>query len=203
MFLKKIGILNKIDFDLEEVGQPIPFNWGKCKLATVSFGHGITTTPLQLAKGYAIISNGGYDVTPTLIKQSKKKKKKKILEKGVSKKVNSALRKIVSTKEGTAELANILGYEVAGKTGTAQQVIGDGYSKVKINTFASIFPSTNPKFVLVVLLEDPKISKDYVYKFRNSNFSLKGTPFNTAGWTTVEIAGKIIEKIGPILATKY
>ena len=203
MFLKKIGILNKIDFDLEEVGQPIPFNWGKCKLATVSFGHGITTTPLQLAKGYAIISNGGYDVTPTLIKQSKKKKKKKILEKGVSKKVNSALRKIVSTKEGTAELANILGYEVAGKTGTAQQVIGDGYSKVKINTFASIFPSTNPKFVLVVLLEDPKISKDYVYKFRNSNFSLKGTPFNTAGWTTVEIAGKIIEKIGQILATKY
>jgi len=59
------------------------------------------------------------------------------------------------------------------------------------------------KFVLVVLLEAPKTSEDYVYKLRNSNFTLKGTPFNTAGWTSVEIAGKMIEKIGPILATKY
>ena len=203
MFLKKIGVLNKINFDLEEIGQPIPFDWGKCKLATVSFGHGITTTPLQLAKGYAIISNGGYDVDPTLIKKTKLQKKNKILKNGVSEKINSILRKIVSTKEGTAELANVPGYDVAGKTGTAQQVSGDGYSKIKINTFASIFPSTNPKFVLIVLLEDPKTSEDYVYKLRNSKFNLKGTPFNTAGWTSVEIVGKIIEKIGPILATKY
>ena len=203
LFLKKIGILNKIDFDLEEVGQPIPFDWGKCKLATVSFGHGITTTPLQIAKGYAILSNGGYDIDPTLVKKTNLQKKNQILKNGVSEKINTALRKIVSTKEGTAELANVPGYDVAGKTGTAQQVIGDGYSKVKINTFASIFPSINPKFVLVVLLEAPKTSEDYVYKSRNSNFTLKGTPFNTAGWTTVEIAGKMIEKIGPILATKY
>jgi cell division protein FtsI (penicillin-binding protein 3) len=69
-FLKKIGVLNKIDFDIEEVGEPIPFKWGKCKLATVSFGHGITTTPLQLAKGYAIISNGGIEINPTLIKKN-------------------------------------------------------------------------------------------------------------------------------------
>ena len=68
-FLEKIGVLNKIDFDLEEVGEPIPFRWGKCKLATVSFGHGITTTPLQLAKGYAIIANGGFDIKPSLIKK--------------------------------------------------------------------------------------------------------------------------------------
>ena len=202
IFLNKIGVLNKINFDIEEVGQPIQFDWGKCKLATVSFGHGITTTPLQLAKGYAIISNGGYNIDPTLVKK-KNLNKSKILKKGVSEKINSALRKIVSTKEGTAELANVPGYDVAGKTGTAQQVIGDGYSKVKINTFASIFPSTSPKYVLVVLLEAPKTSKDYVYNLRNSNFNLKGTPFNTAGWTSVEIAGKIIEKIGPILATKY
>ena len=76
LFLKKIGILNKIDFDLEEVGKPIPFDWGKCKLATVSFGHGITTTPLQIAKGYAILSNGGYDIDPTLIKKKNLQKKK-------------------------------------------------------------------------------------------------------------------------------
>ena len=78
-FLNKIGILKKIDFDIEEVGEPIPFRWGKCKLATVSFGHGITTTPLQLATGYSIISNGGFEIKPTLIKDSLKKYKKKEL----------------------------------------------------------------------------------------------------------------------------
>ena len=71
-FLEKIGILSKINFDIEEVGEPIPFKWGKCKLATVSFGHGITTTPLQLAKAYAIISNGGFTVEPSLIKNELK-----------------------------------------------------------------------------------------------------------------------------------
>ena len=69
-FLENIGILNKIEFDIEEVGQPISFRWGKCKLATSSFGHGITTTLLQLAKGYSIVANGGYDIKPTLIKKS-------------------------------------------------------------------------------------------------------------------------------------
>ncbi len=77
-FLNKIGILEKVDFDIEEVGQPISFRWGKCKLATTSFGHGITTTPLQLAKAYAIISNGGYDVKPTLIKVDNNRIKTKI-----------------------------------------------------------------------------------------------------------------------------
>ncbi len=204
-FLEKIGVLNKIEFDIEEVGQPLKFNWGKCKLATASFGHGITTTPLQLAKGYSIISNGGYSIRPTLIKNNLKSKeyKKRILKKGISEKVNPVLRKVVSTKEGTGEFANIPGYDVGGKTGTAQKIIKGVYSKSKINTFVAIFPISNPKFVLVTLLDEPKTSKDYVYKYRNKKGSFKGTPFNTAGWTSVEITGKIIEKIGPILATKY
>jgi len=203
-FLENIGILNKLEFDIEEVGTPIKFKWGKCKLATTSFGHGVTTTPLQLAKGYSIISNGGFSINPTLIKNDLiKKNKKRILKKGVSEKVNLALRKIVSTDQGTAEFANIQGYEVGGKTGTAQKIIKGNYSKAKINTFVAIFPTSKPKFVLVTLLDEPKISKNYVYKYRNKKGTYKGTPFNTAGWTSVEIAGKIIEKIGPILATKY
>ena len=204
-FLEKIGILNKINFDIEEVGTPIKFKWGKCKLATVSYGHGITTTPLQLAKGYSIISNGGFKINPTLIKNNSNKniKKERLLKKDVSEKVNIALRKIVSSEEGTAGLANVLGYEVGGKTGTAQKSFQGKYSKDKINTFVAIFPASKPKFVLLTLLDEPKISKDYVYNYRNKKGSYKGTPFNTAGWTTVEIAGKIIERIGPILATKY
>jgi len=87
-FLEKIGVLNRIDFDIEEVGEPIAFNWGKCKLATVSFGHGITTTPLQLAKGYSIISNGGFDIKPSLIKKDEdyNKTKKRIIKEGISEK---------------------------------------------------------------------------------------------------------------------
>ena len=205
-FLEKIGILNRIDFDIEEVGEPIPFKWGKCKLATVSFGHGITTTPLQLAKGYAIIANGGFQIKPSLIKKSFENNlnQKRIIKEGVSKKINKILRKIVTTKEGTAGFANIEGYEVGGKTGTAEKAIVGGYTrKAKVNTFASIFPISEPKYVMVVLLDEPKTSEDYIYKYKNKSRSYKGTPFNTAGWTSVEVAGKIIEKIGPILATKY
>ena len=205
LFLEKIGILNKIEFDIEEVGQPLDFIWGKCKLATSSFGHGITTTPLQLAKAYSIIVNGGYDIKPTLIKNDFKKsdQRNRILKEEVSKKINPILRKVVSTDEGTAHFADVEGYQVAGKTGTADKARYGGYSKDKINTFVSIFPASKPKYILLVLLDEPKPSKEYVYHYRDGRSPYKGNWRNTAGWTSVEITGKIIEKIGPILATKY
>ena len=199
-FLIRIGMLDKMKFDIEEVGNPLPFKWRDCKLKTVSYGHGITTTPIQLARGYAILSNGGYEVNPTLIKKRfDSSERKRILNNDTSYKINSILRKVVTN--GTASLSDVEGYEVGGKTGTAQIVENGKYTNKKINTFASIFPIS--KYVLVILLEDTKLSKDYVYKYRNKPGSFTGTPFNTAGWTSVEIAGKIIDKIGPILATKY
>ena len=205
LFLEKIGTLNKIEFDIEEVGQPLNFNWGKCKLATSSFGHGITTTPLQLVKAYSIITNGGYNIKPTLIKKNLNKSytKKRILNEEVSNKINPILRKVVSTDEGTAHFADVEGYQVGGKTGTADKARYGGYSKDKINTFVSIFPISKPKYVLLVLLDEPKPSTEYVYHYRDGRTPYKGNWRNTAGWTSVEITGKIIEKIGPILATKY
>ena len=205
-FLNDLGLLNTLDFDITEIGTPIKFKWGKCKLVTSAYGHGITTTLLQLAKGYSIISNGGYDIKPTLMLDKNKRdiRYQRIISEDTSATVNLALRKIVTTKEGTASFANIDGYEVAGKTGTAQKSIAGGYSKNKINTFASIFPASNPKYVLVVMLDEPKPNKDYIYEYKDgSGWKIKGTQFNTAGWTAVEVTGKIIEKIGPILATKY
>ena len=204
-FLEKVGVLNKIDFDIEEVGEPYPFKWGKCKLATVSFGHGITTTPLQLAKGYSIITNGGFDIKPTLIKRDEDniKNKNRIIKEGISEKLNLILRKIVTNKKGTAELANIDGYEVGGKTGTAQKTTLGGYSNLKVNTFASIFPTSKPKYALIVLLDEPKTNSEYIYYYKDGKQPTKGTPYNTAGWTSVEVAGNIIERIGPILATKH
>jgi cell division protein FtsI (penicillin-binding protein 3) len=201
-FLYDTGVLGKINFDIEEVGQPQPVTWGKCKLATASFGHGINTNLLQLTKGYAIISNGGYDVKPTLIKKETNVYKKTIITKATSQKINSILRKIVVT--GTAKLANVDGYEIGGKTGTANKTINGIYTNKKINTFASVFPISKPQFVFVVLIDEPQINNNYIYEYRDgSGFKLKGAPRNTAGWTSVEVAGKIIEKIGPILATKY
>ena len=203
LFLEKIGILNKINFDIEEVGSPQAIDWYQgCKLETVSYGQGITTTILQLAKGYAIISNGGYDINPTLLNKNVKKGKR-IINKEVSDKVVKVLRKIVNTEDGTAKLANVKSYQIAGKTGTANQPAKGGYSRAKINTFASIFPSSSPRYVFIVMLDSPKTSSSYIYNYRHKEGTQTGTPYNTAGWTSVEVAGKIIDKIGPILATKY
>ncbi len=203
-FLSKLGITRKINFDIEEVGKPIKFNWGKCPLATASFGHGITTTLLQIVKAYSIIVNGGFDIKPVLIKPKQKSKRKKIIDEKVSKKILPILRKIVTTKNGTAKLANVDGYEVGGKTGTANKSIKGAYTNKKINTFVSIFPTSKPKFILAVMLDEPQINEDYIYEYRDgSNFKLKGSPRNTAGWNSVEVTSHIVEKIGPILATKY
>jgi len=202
-FLQTIGILTNISFDIDEVGETQMGRWGKCKLLTVGFGHGIATTLLQLTKGYSIISNGGFEISPTLIHKNNNKKTKRILNEEVSKKINPILRKIVSTKEGTAGFANVKGYDIGGKTGTADIASAGGYSKKKINTFASVFPTSNPKFVLVVMLDEPKANKEFVYHYRDRRKPYKGNWRNTAGWTTVWTTGQIIEKIGPILATKY
>ncbi len=203
-FLNLLGLIKSIEFDIEEVGIPLSFRWGKCKLVTTSYGHGITTTVLQLANAYSIIVNGGFNINPTLIKKKSKITNKKILNNDVSKKINPILRKVVTTKEGTASLANVNGYQVGGKTGTAQTSVIGGYSNKKINTFASVFPTSNPKYVLIVMLDEPKTNSEYIYNYRDgSGIKYKGTPYNTAGWTSVEVAGQIIEKIGPILATKY
>ena len=204
-FLEKVGILSPITFDIEEVAPQKSYEFSKCKLATASYGHGIATTILQLAKGYAILSNGGFEIKPNLITKNseKNKKKNRLLNKGVSEQVVSALRKIVNTEEGTAKFANVPNYEIGGKTGTADKVLNGVYSEGKVNTFASIFPTSNPKFVFVVMLDGPQKSKDYYYKYRHMNGGWKGTLKNSAGWTSVEVAGKVIDKIGPILATKY
>jgi len=202
-FLQTIGILKNISFDIDEVGETQMGRWGKCKLLTIGFGHGIATTLLQLTKGYSIVSNGGFEIFPTLIKKNKYKSGKRILNKEVSKKINPILRKIVSTEEGTAGFANVKGYEVGGKTGTADIAAIGGYSKKKINTFASVFPISKPKFSLVVMLDEPKANKEFIYHYRDGRMPYKGNWRNTAGWTTVWITGQIIEKIGPILATKY
>ena len=196
-FIEKLGLLKVIDFELEEIGQPHKFKWKKCKLETVSFGHGITTTPLQAAAAYASITNGGNIIKPTLQlgKNSNFEIRDSIISKKTSDQINKMLRKVVAEERGTANNANIFGYEVAGKTGTATNYTN---GKKNINTFISIFPSNKPKYVLLVILDDPKGAPHLIYNYKNkptTNISR-----TEAGWNSVYVSGKIIEKIGPILA---
>ena len=202
-FLNSLELLSAINFDLQEIGKPLSFKWGKCKLATASYGHGITTTPLQLARAYAILGNGGYKIRPSILKKKIRvdKKNQQIVSSSTSNSIILMLRKVVSLNEGTANFADIEGYEVAGKTGTAVKY----NSKAKLNTFVSLFPASEPKYVLLVMLDEPKPAPNYVYEFPPSEkfpkgYKYKGEKRNTSGWNTVVVAGKIIEKIGPILA---
>ena len=202
-FLNSLELFDTINFDLEEIGVPLSFKWGKCKLATSSYGHGITTTPLQLARAYAILGNGGYKIQPSILKTKTKslEKKEQIISNATSNTINSILRKVVSLDEGTANFADVKGYDIGGKTGTALKY----NSKEKLNTFVALFPASKPRYVLLVMLDEPKPAPNFVYEFPSSEkfpngYKYKGETRNTSGWNTVVVAGKIIEKIGPILA---
>ena len=140
------------------------------------------------------MSNGGNLITPSLIKDREIKKLTSIISKNTSNKLRDILRKVVSSEDGTASLADKDGYYVGGKTGTAESY---GKNKNRINTFISIFPTNKPNYTLFVMLENPKINKDLIYNYRGVKTK---APFNTSGWNSVYVAGKIIEKIGPILA---
>ena len=195
-FIQKTNLLSTSNFQLEELGSPLSFRWDKCKLETISYGHGIAVTPLQATATYAALTNGGKIIDPTLIKQPNNKYKKKLISPDTSEKLNKILRKVVTDKEGTASLADIYGFDVGGKTGTSQKY---GNKNENLNTFISIFPAKKPKYALLVMLENPQVALDLVYNYRG--MKIKGTR-NEAGWNSVYIAGKIIEKIGPILAIK-
>ena len=193
-FIKKTKLLKNPEIELEEVGVPHELKWNRCKLETVSFGHGITTTPLQVTALYAAMSNGGNLITPSLIKDRKIDEPIKIISEETSNILRKILRQVVSSENGTASLADKDGYYVGGKTGTAESY---GDKKNRINTFISVFPTNKPNYTLFVMLENPKINKDLIYEYRGIKTK---APYNTSGWNSVYVAGKIIEKIGPILA---
>ena len=194
-FIEDSKILKSTDLEIEEVGVPHKVKWNKCKLETVSYGHGIATTPLQAASVYSALVNGGEIIKPSLVKDKKKKLKKfSLISPETSKTINSILRKVVSSKNGTAYFADKNGYYIGGKTGTAE---GYGNKKSRINSFISVFPTNKPNYTLLVMLENPKINKDLLYEYRGIKTK---APYNTSGWNSVYVAGKIIQKIGPILA---
>ena len=193
-FIDQSNLLKTPKLEIEELGTPIKFNWNKCKLETISYGHGITVTPLQAAAVYGAIANGGNIIQPTLIKDKIHKRNERIFSLETSKEINNILRKVVTDKEGTASLADVHGFYVGGKTGTSQKYKN---KEENLNTFISIFPYQDPKYVLLIMLENPKVAKNLIYDYRG--LKIRGSR-NESGWNSVYLAGKIIKKIGPILA---
>ena len=188
-FLERTKLLKSPNLQIEEVGHPLSFKWNKCKLETISFGHGITTTPLQAVSVYATLVNGGNIISPSIIKKESNQRYEKLISRKTSEDLNSILRKVVTDENGTASLADVNGYYVGGKTGTSQNYQNENKN---LNTFISIFPSYKPKYALLVMLENPKVAKDLVYNYRG--LKIKGTR-NEAGWNSVYVAGKIIKKL--------
>jgi cell division protein FtsI (penicillin-binding protein 3) len=191
-FLRRMGLFDASPVELVEAAgaKPLlPKRWADIVTITASYGHGIGGSPLNLAAAYATIANGGIKVTPTLLKRSTPMQGERIISEKTAHLAVGMMRRVVT--EGTASLAEVPGYFVAGKTGTAEKPKkGGGYDHDKVvNTFASVFPANNPKYVLIVTLDEP-----------SENTGPK--PRRTAGWTAVPVAAEIVRRTAPLLGLR-
>ena len=191
-FLTRLGFLAPTPVELTEAptGRPIvPARWSEISSMTIGYGHGLSASPLHLASAYATIANGGRLVRPTLVHDEKHAPGEQVMSEDVSKKLLAMMRAVVT--RGTASFANVKGYEVAGKTGTADKVkpTGGYYDNKVMATFAGVFPVTDPKYVLVLSLDEP------------STF-VAGEDRRTAGWTAVPVAAELIRRIAPLLGLR-
>ena len=191
-FLKSIGLLDAPPVELIEAPSAkalVPDRWSEIVTITAGYGHGIASSPMNLAAAYATIANGGIKVKPTLLHGGAVLAGERVLRVEVARDAVAMLRRVVT--EGTATLADVPGYAVAGKTGTAEKPRkGGGYDSDKvINTFASVFPANDPAYVLIVVLDEPVETSG-------------PKPRRTAGWTSVPVAAEIIRRAAPLLGLR-
>ena len=191
-FLRKMGQMTRLRTELPESASPIlPRKWGELNTVTISFGHGIAVAPLQAVMGIDALVNGGYLIPPTFLKRSEEeamKLAKRVIKPETSEKMRFLMR--LNAEVGTARKADVKGYYVGGKTGTAEKVINGRYAKKKVlNALTAIMPSDNPKYQLLVMLDEPQaLPETHV--------------FITSGWNAVPTGGKIIARIAPLLGIK-
>jgi len=190
-FLKSLGLLATTPIELVEgsTAKPqFPSKWSEIATMTISYGHGISGSPLHLAAAYSAIVNGGTFVSPTILQKSVSEVGARIISKNVSDQLRSMLRDVVRTPEGTANLGEVSGYSVGGKTGTAEKTSKTGgYDAERVlATFASFFPSEDPKYVLIITLDEPEDRMGV-------------EPKRTAGYTAVPVAAEVIRRVAPLL----
>jgi cell division protein FtsI (penicillin-binding protein 3) len=191
-FLRALGLMDRVPVEIVEAKGSTPLlppNWSEISTMTISYGHGISVSPMHLAAGYAAIANGGTKVEPTLLKRNGPQYGPRVMSPQVAAASRDMLRKVVT--EGTASFGEVPGYAVGGKTGSADKPKPRGgyYKNKLISTFAAIFPAHDPKYVLVVSLDEPEI------------FS-HGETRRTAGWTAVPVAAEMINRVAPLLGLR-
>ncbi len=184
-FYKDLGLIDKMRTDLKEVGAPLsPEKWSEGTTMTASFGHGLATTPLQMAAGVAMVVNGGFEVTPHFAKREKKALQVQVISSETSEKMRKLLRLVVAS--GTGKNAEVYGMEVGGKTGTAEKSINGKYERGKlISSFVGAFPMRDPRYVVMVMVDEPKGNK-------------KSYGYATAGWVAAPAVKKIVAAMASI-----
>ena len=188
-FLAKMGQTVRLRTELPESASPlVPRRWAELNTVTISFGHGMAVAPLQAVMGINALVNGGYLIPPTFLKRSEKEamaEAKRVIRSDTSEKMRFLMR--LNAEVGTARKADVKGYYIGGKTGTSEKVINGRYAKKKVlNSFTAILPADNPRYQLLVMLDEPQ--------------SLPETHgFITSGWNAVPTGGKVIERIAPLL----
>jgi len=191
-FLKSMGFFDPTPLELVEApgAKPlIPKKWPEIVTITTSYGHGMSASPMHLAAAYAAIANGGVMIKPTLLKRDGPTTGVRVMSEKTALDSVAMLRRVVT--EGTASLGEVPGYEVAGKTGTADKPkkTGGYYKDKVVNTFAAMFPASNPQYVLIVTLDEPQ--DDTLSRTRR-----------TAGWTAVPVAAEIIRRVAPLMGLR-
>ncbi|NCO85404.1 MAG: penicillin-binding protein 2 [Rhodobacterales bacterium] len=191
-FLERLGFLAPTTVEMVEAptGAPLlPRQWSEISLMTISYGHGLSVSPLHLAAGYASLLNGGTRVQPTLLRQDGPQNGERIVSEEVSATMRAMLRQVVT--RGTASFAEVAGYEVGGKTGTADKPrpTGGYYPDKVIATFAGVFPTSAPRYVIIVTLDEPVETSG-------------AEPRRTAGWTAVPVAAEMIRRTAPLLGLR-
>jgi len=191
-FYTSLGLFDPTPVELVEApyAKPlIPKRWSEIVTITTSYGHGMSASPLHLAAAYASVLNGGTKVEPTLLRRQNPRPGPRVVSEEVSGYARQMLRQVVT--RGTARFGEVPGYKVAGKTGTADKPRPNGgyFDDKVITTFASVFPVDDPKYVLVVTLDEPvETSGD--------------KPRRTAGWTAVPVAAEVIRRTAPLLGLR-
>ncbi len=188
-FLEKLGQLDRLRTELPESAEPIlPRRWSDLTTATIAFGHGLSVAPLQAAMGVAAIMNGGILIPPTFLKRSEAEAEK--LGRRVIKPETSTMMRYLmrlNVEKGTAEKAEVPGYYIGGKTGTADKVVGGRYSKNKVLTdFMAILPADRPRYLLLIMLDEPHTTPET-------------HGFTTSGWNAVPVGGAVVSRIAPLL----
>lgn len=187
--LSRLGLLARTDIELPESGRPLlPRVWTDVSAMTISYGHGLSVTPLQVVAAGAALVNGGFAVRPTFLRQARPAPRVRVLDGDTSDAMKALLRLVV--EQGTGRNADVPGYPVMGKTGTAEKATVGGYSRQSlITSFLSAFPANDPRYAMIIMFDEPQGTE--------ATFG-----FATAGWNAAPVTSRVVRRIAPILGLR-